>query len=308
MGFGILIQADGSPHDWFEGRSENGIAVGQCTLLVFIDDASGRLMHLEFARSESNISYFRATKTYLKQHGKPLALYVDKHGVFRVNKRLDGSADTSDTTGQTQFKRAMDELDIQVICANSPQAKGRVERMNSSLQNRLVKWMRIMKINSIEVANAALPKFIAKYNRQFEVVPRSSINAHRPLSQTEQQELDFTLSNQEIRIVSKDLTVHYQNKIYQLKVGKMGYKYRKAKIKVVEDINGIITILYGKQPVPYEVVEQRPKALIADSKGIVVLMDQIKQKLTQSSQSIQPKLSYFDQGSQTAWNDYLYGQ
>ena len=117
--FGELVQIDGSLHWWFEGRGP------KCTLLVYIDDATSQLMHMEFAPSESAFSYFRATKTYIEKHGKPLAFYSDKHGVFRVHKK---GATTGD--GMTQFGRALHELQIQIICADTPQAKGRVERVN----------------------------------------------------------------------------------------------------------------------------------------------------------------------------------
>ena len=124
---GELVQIDGSPHDWFEGRAE------ACVLLVFIDDASGKLLQLFFVESESFFSYCTAADGYFRQHGKPVAFYSDKHGIFRVNTPSVGQGDSL-----TQFGRAMQELDIQIICANTPQAKGRVERVNQTLQDRLV--------------------------------------------------------------------------------------------------------------------------------------------------------------------------
>lgn len=152
---GELVQIDGSPHDWFEGRAP------KCCLLVFIDDATGRLMHLRFGETESAFDYMMATREYLEQHGKPLAFYSDKHGIFRVNN--GGST----TTGVTQFGRVLSELGIELICANSPQTKGRVERANQTLQDRLIKEMRLEGINSIEAANAWLDTFIADFNRRF---------------------------------------------------------------------------------------------------------------------------------------------
>lgn len=139
---GELVQIDGSPHDWFEGRAP------RCCLLVFIDDATGRLMHLRFGETESAFDYMMATREYLEQHGKPLVFYSDKHGIFRVNN--GGST----TTCVTQFGRVLSELGIELICANSPQAKGRVERANQTLQDRLIKEMRLEGISSIEAANA----------------------------------------------------------------------------------------------------------------------------------------------------------
>ena len=123
---GELVQIDGSPHDWFEGRA------APCVLLVFIDDATGKLVQLQFVDSESFFSYSQAAADYFRRCGKPVAFYSDKHGVFRVNQRSAGTGDAL-----TQFGRAMHELDIQIICANTPQAKGRVERANQTLQDRL---------------------------------------------------------------------------------------------------------------------------------------------------------------------------
>jgi len=130
---GELVQVDGSPHHWFEDRASS------CTLLVYIDDATSKLLHLAFAQSETTNAYFGATKGYLEQHGKPLAFYVDRHGVFRVNTTKSLTARVEDSNGKTQFSRAMDELGIELIFANSPQAKGRVEKANQTLQDRLVK-------------------------------------------------------------------------------------------------------------------------------------------------------------------------
>ncbi len=167
---GELIQLDGSEHDWFEGRGP------RCTLLVFIDDATSKTMHLKFVKSENTFDYFQATREYIEKHGRPEAFYPDKHSVFRVNHE---GALTGD--GRTQFGRAMEELDITLICANSPQAKGRVERRNRDFQNRLIKAMRIAKICDIEAANAFLPSFLLKFNQKFAKAPKDPSNAHKPL-------------------------------------------------------------------------------------------------------------------------------
>ena len=167
---GELIQLDGSPHDWFEGRAP------RCTLLVFIDDATGRLMHLQFVDSETTATYFEAVSEYLRLHGKPVAFYPDKFSVFRPTRRevLSGQ-------GITQFGRAMSELDIDIICANTPQAKERVERVNQTLQDRLVKELRLRSISSQAEGNEYLPEFIKAFNEKFSVLPRSERDAHRPL-------------------------------------------------------------------------------------------------------------------------------
>lgn len=150
---GELIRIDGSEHWWFEGRGP------KCTLLVYIDDATSRLMHPQFVQSESTFDYFAATRTYLERYGKPVAFYSDKHGVFRVNKK-----DAVGGDGMTQFGRALHAMNIDIICANSSQAKGRVERANGKLQDRLVKEMRLCGIDTIEAGNAFLPAFMEAYN------------------------------------------------------------------------------------------------------------------------------------------------
>jgi transposase len=150
---GELIQIDGSEHRWFEDRGD------PCTLLVFIDDATGRLMQLRFVPSESAFSYFEALEGYLAAHGRPVALYSDKHSVFRVAKK-----EAKGGQGMTQFGRALAELNIEILCANSSQAKGRVERVNRTLQDRLVKELRLAGITGLEAGNAFLAEFMERFN------------------------------------------------------------------------------------------------------------------------------------------------
>jgi hypothetical protein len=157
---GELVQIDGSEHRWFEDRAD------RCTLLVFVDDATSRLMELRFVASESTFAYFEALKTYLSRHGKPVAFYSDKHSIFRVSNENAASGD-----GMTQFGRALSELNIGILCANTSQAKGRVERAHETLQDRLVKELRLAGISTIDAANAFLPAFIAHYNARFSKPP-----------------------------------------------------------------------------------------------------------------------------------------
>ena len=200
---GELIQIDGSDHRWFEERAP------ACTLLVYVDDATSRLMTLHFTATESTFSYFEATRGYLEQHGKPMALYSDKATVFR-------SAQTTTTAGKgvTQFGRAMYELNIDTWCANSSQAKGRVERANLTLQDRLVKELRLRGIDTQEAANAYAPHFIADYNKRFGKMPKSDFDAHRMLHHDE--DLALILTHRVARCVSNALTVQYDRVIYLL--------------------------------------------------------------------------------------------
>ena len=199
---GELIQIDGSDHRWFEERAP------ACTLLVYVDDATSRLMHLHFTATESTFSYFEATRTYLERYGKPVAFYSDKYSVFR--------SPTASKTGSsvTQFGRAMYELNIDTFCANSSSAKGRVERAHLTLQDRLVKEMRLRGISTVADANAYAPSFISMYNARFAKPPRSDFNAHRPLRDDEN--LDRLMTWRETRRVSKSLTVLYDRVLYLL--------------------------------------------------------------------------------------------
>jgi len=200
---GELIQIDGSEHRWFEDRAP------ACTLLVFIDDATGRLMILHFTATESTFSYFEAMRKYLEAYGKPVALYSDKAAVFHCN----GHAETAGK-GVTQFGRALYELNIDAFCANSSQAKGRVERANLTLQDRLVKELRLRGINTKEAANAYAPHFAADFNGRFGKTPRSTFDAHRPLRADES--LELILTSRVPRRVTQALTVQYDRVIYML--------------------------------------------------------------------------------------------
>ncbi|MBN3788949.1 ISNCY family transposase [Burkholderia sp. Ac-20353] len=199
---GELIQIDGSEHRWFEDRAP------QCTLLVYVDDATSRLMMLHFTATESTFSYFEATRTYLERHGKPGALYSDKAGVFR------GPSAGKTGNSVTHFGRAMYELNIDTFCANSSSAKGRVERAHLTLQDRLVKELRLRGISTVADANAYAPSFIAAYNARFAKPPKSDFNAHRPLRDDEN--LDLLLTWRETRRVTKSLTVQYDRVMYLL--------------------------------------------------------------------------------------------
>ena len=200
--YGELIQLDGSEHDWFEGRGP------KCTVLVYVDDATSSIMHLEFVMSESTFSYFVATRKYIEKHGKPLALYSDRASVFRVNRKNARSG-----KGYTQFGRAMYELNIDSICAETCQATGRVERTNQTLQDRLVKELRLRGISTMEEANAYVEEeFIDSYNNKFAKEARQPFNAHRPVRDDETLDLIFACREQ--RCVSRTLSIQYNRKLY----------------------------------------------------------------------------------------------
>lgn len=244
--FGELVQIDGSPHDWFEGRAP------ACVLLVFIDDATGKLLQLLFVESENFFSYCQAAESYFRQHGKPVAFYSDKNSIFRVNVPSVGSHDDL-----TQFGRAMLELDIEIICANSPQAKGRVERAIQTLQDRLPKELRLRGISTLTKGNAYLPEFITDFNQRFAVEARSSVNAHRLL--TAKNDLARILTWQETRTLSKNLTLQFQKTVYQIQTDRPTYALRNAQVTVCVNAQEDVTILYHGKALPHTIFHQQAK-------------------------------------------------
>ena len=255
--FGELIQIDGSDHAWFEERGE------RCTLLVFIDDATGKLVELWFVPEETFFAYCEAARHYFERYGKPLAFYSDRHSIFRVNTPQP----LGTTPGLTQFGRAMQELDIQIICANSPQAKGRVERVIQTLQDRLVKELRLRNLSTIEAANAFLPEFRADFNRRFAVPARSTHDAHRPLLPSDN--LDLILTHQKTGVLSKNLTVQYHKIIYQIQTERPTYALQKAPVTICENAKGEVTILYKNKPLSYTTYKKlAPQAEVLDTKQL----------------------------------------
>ena len=262
--FGELVQIDGSPHDWFEGRGP------KCCLLVAIDDATSRLCSLHFEPTETTVGYFKLMHKYLNNHGIPLATYSDRHGIFRINLPTAGE----DT--ETQFGRAARQLGIEVICARSPEAKGRVERANKTLQDRLVKEMRLLGINTIEAANAYLPTFIEDHNNRFAVEAKSTEDAHCKELPTE-EEMNLIFSYQEERTLSKNLELSYDTMIYQIKTNTKGYRLRHALVTVCKDLNDVITLVCRGKILDYTCHKRaKHNAAIVDAKELGVKVDSIK--------------------------------
>jgi transposase InsO family protein len=238
--FGELIQIDGSYHDWFEGRT------AKCCLLVYIDDATGKLLHLRFCEAETTFDYMLSTRAYIEQYGKPLAFYSDKHSVFRVNQKSNQDSKV------TQFGRILNELNIDIIFANSPQAKGRVERANRTLQDRLIKEMRLEGICSIAEANAWLPCFIEQFNQKFGKCARNSKNLHRPLTEAT-TELDDIFTWQELRKVTKSLTITYDKCIYLLEATELNQRLAGQYILFLEYPDGTVAILHEGRKLNYSI-------------------------------------------------------
>ena len=246
--FGELIQIDGSPHAWFEGRGPSR------TLIVFIDDATGRLTALRFTPTETARGYLEALRSHVLKHGCPLAFYSDRHGIFRVNAKDAKSGD-----GKTEFGRVAERLRIEPIHARTPQAKGRVERANQTLQDRLVKEMRFRNIDTIEAANEFSTAYIAIWNKKFAVEPRDETSAHRPWTGTPEA-LDDAMARREERVLSKALTFSSAGTKYCVKTTGPGTALRGAKVTLYYFVAGGMSVhyngrllqvtAYGTYPVP----------------------------------------------------------
>jgi Winged helix-turn helix len=240
---GELVQIDGSEHAWFEDRGET------CTLLAFVDDATSRLMQLRFVASESAFDYFRTIRAYLETHGKPVALYSDKHGIFRVNAKDAVGGDRV-----TQFGRALMDLNIDIICANSPQAKGRIERAFGTLQDRMVKELRLAGISTLAAANAWLPGFITAYNARFGRKPLNAKDLHRPL--TGADNLAEILAWREERTVTNSLTLHYDRMMLLLDPTEFARGLVRKKVEVVNYPDGQFAVQFEGTPLSFRVFDK----------------------------------------------------
>ena len=257
---GELVQIDGSIHRWFEDRGP------KCTLLVYIDDATSKLMELKFVESESMQTYFIATKSYINKHGRPLAFYSDQLSVFR-NHGCKGQ----EILKSTQFGRALREVDIQLICANSSQAKGRVERANKTLQDRLIKEMRLRNISTVEAANIYAEEFIKDFNKRFGKVPISKEDKHRPLAT--HMVLDKIFCYKTERTVSKNLTFQHNRQLFLLEDNQQTRMLRRKKVELCEYPDGSIKIFYQENELKHRILYDRvePEAANNVAQGQVVL-------------------------------------
>jgi len=236
--FGQMVQMDGSPHDWFEGRGR------RCCLMVIIDDATGQ-MRGRFFESETLAAAMEMFGQWCGEFGIPQSLYVDRAGIYRADREPTLAEIKSKRKPLTQFGRAMKELEVRLILAQSPQAKGRVERANGTLQDRLVKEMRLAGIRSIEQANAWLgtSRFFEKLSEQFGVKPVDSADAHRPVV----IDLSSVLCVKEKRSVSLDGCLQWQGQTLQLKGARAGLK----QVELWQQINGTLRIIDGGKSVSF---------------------------------------------------------
>jgi len=244
--FGQMVQMDGSHHAWLEQRGPRLVLMG------YIDDATGKI-YGRFSEYEGTKPAMGGLKGYIRRHGVPGQVYLDKHSTYRKNhKNRFTNWPFRDEEELTQFERACKQLGIEVIHAHSPQAKGRIERLFKTLQDRLVKEMRLAGIKTCQEANAFLEKYLDKFNAKFAVVPRITGDAHRVLDK--QIKIDEMLSVQTEHVLRNDRTVVHERRLYQVTD-----KTRAQRVVVFEYLNGRMAVKYGQTRLAFKAIDQRPR-------------------------------------------------
>lgn len=245
--FGEMEQFDGSYHIWF-GDEES-------CLLLSVDDATGKITHSKFDINESTKAVFKFWLEYFDKNGLPLSIYLDKFSTYKINHK--NAADNKDMI--TQFERAMKQIGVKPITARSPEAKGRVERMFQTLQDRLVKELRLAGIATIEEANKFLEEYIPKFNAKFAVMPKRKNNLHKKLNEQIREKLPQIFSIQEQRKVNNDYTVMFKNSFLQLNREQPTTVYKKDAVIVEERLDGAIKLCLRNHYLNYTVLPERPK-------------------------------------------------
>lgn len=246
--FGQMVQLDGSHHDWLEGRGP------KLVLMAYIDDATNTT-YARFYDYEGTMPAMDSFKGYVKMYGLPISVYLDRHTTYKSPRKLSEWDEIDNIEFLSQFERALKELGVKVIHAQSPQAKGRVERLFGVLQDRLVKEMRLQGINTKDEANTYLKTYLPKYNKRFQVCPASDTDAHVKLSG--HFNLDKYLCIKSPRTVRKDNIVAYNKKLYQLE------ENNGKKVCVEERIDGSLFIRSKDSAVNYKEITERPKQTVA---------------------------------------------
>jgi hypothetical protein len=246
---GELVQMDGSHHDWFEGRRERAV------LMVMVDDATNRT-YARFFEQETTAAAFETFEHYTHLYGLVLALYVDRDSIYQVQREPDLREQMRGASPQTQFARAMHGLDVKLVFAYSPQAKGRVERTHGTLQDRLIKEMRLAKINTLEAANQFLEeKFLPPFNRRFMVTSAQALDLHRKIPT---RTLHEALSWEEQRHVHQDWTVQWQNRWLQIARSEAALQLAGRKITVRQTLDGQLQLLYRDRKLSFRELTERP--------------------------------------------------
>lgn len=262
---GELIQIDGSPHDWFEGRA------GKCCLIAFIDDATSQVMHAHFTPAETTQAYFKALKAYVQQYGCPAAFYSDRHIIFAKHDKEDQEP--------TQFQRGIEQLGIEGIQALTAQAKGRIERLFQTLQDRLVKAMRLVGIDSMESANEFLVTYIPKHNKRFAVAPADPADAHQSNDLTPTQLAQVCAVHHE-RKLSKELVISFNRQRYIIQTdGAPRYDLRGQKVIVIEYADKPIELMHKGKLLPFKAFDPKQEIPVpVDDKTLNTRVDNIIQR------------------------------
>lgn len=239
---GEMVQMDGSQHDWLEGRGPRLVLMG------YIDDATSRF-YGKFYEYEGTMPALGSLKEYIQRQGIPKSIYLDKHSTYKYNRpQKYKDWPFRDKEELTQFGRACGQLGIELIYANSPQAKGRVERVFGTHQDRLVKELRLAQAKTCEDANRVLKDYLPKFNQKFEVPAKERGDLHRPVD--ERIDVDEILSVQSEHVLRNDRTVLHQNRWYQVLT-----KTRAQRVKVCEYLNGRMAIKYDRTSLAYKLIE-----------------------------------------------------
>ncbi len=249
--YGEMQQFDGSYHIWF-GKEES-------CLLLSVDDATGKITHAKFDKNESTVAVFKFWLEYFLKNGLPLSIYLDKFSTYKINHK--NAVDNKDMI--TQFERAMSQIGVKPITAHSPEAKGRVERMNGTLQDRLVKELRLAGITTIEEANKFLQEYISKFNAKFAVVPKRKKNLHKTISKQIKEKLPQIFSVQDQRKVHNDYTVMFKTNYFQLNREQPTTVYKRDTIIVEEHLDGTTKLCLRNHYLDYTVLPERPKREIS---------------------------------------------
>jgi len=245
--FGQMVQLDGSHHKWLEERGP------ELVLMAYVDDATNKVF-ARFYEYEGTLPAMDSLKCYIQKYGIPQSIYVDKHTTYRSTKKQSIEEQLENKQPQSQFERALDELGINLIHANSPQAKGRVERVLRTFQDRLIKEMRLRNINTKEQANKFLEEYLVKFNERFSIEPLNPTNLHRPISKD--IDLDRILSIRTKRALRNDLTIRHNKKLYQIL--DMPKSVRTKYVFVEERLNGKLYINYNGFTLKYKLINTRP--------------------------------------------------
>jgi len=242
--YGQMVQLDGSHHDWFEGRGP------KCVYMGYIDDATGEVFG-RFYEYEGTIPAMDSFRRYIEKYGIPLSVYVDRHSTYRSTAKPTLEDDLGGKEPMSEFERALKELGVEVIHAHSPQAKGRIERLFKTFQDRVVKEMRLKGIKSIEEANAFVEEYLPGYNKRFRVCAKKEEDMHRAIA--EETNLDGILCIKAERRLRNDFTISYKNRLYQIED-----TIRAHRVVIEERLDGTLCITYKGKALKYTAISSRP--------------------------------------------------